>query len=128
MKALARFKQKAREITRRTRGISPQAMVKQLATYPRGWGSYYGFCQTPSVLHDLNSWLHRRIRCFQWKQWQRGTRRYAELRRRGVEHVPAAKTAGSAHGPWRLARGIAMSKAMPESSWEQLGLPRLSTR
>jgi RNA-directed DNA polymerase len=127
-KALARFARRVRELTRRTRGISVQAMVKQLATYLRGWGGYFGFCQTPSVLANLNSWIHRRLRCVQWKQWKRGKRRFAELVRRGVGRFSAAVTAGAPHGPWRISRCPALNHAMPDAFWGQLGLPRLTAR
>ncbi len=127
-KALSRFKQRVRELTCRTRGISVETMVKQLATYLRGWRGYFGFCQTPSVLRNLDSWIHRRLRCFRWKQWKRGRRRFAELRRMGVGKDLAAQTAGSSHGPWRISRSPALSYAMPGAFWEQLGLPRLQAR
>jgi RNA-directed DNA polymerase len=127
-KALARFTQKVRELTQRTRGISVETMMSQLATYLRGWGGYFGFCQTPSVLESLNSWIRRRLRCFQWKQWKRGKRRFAELRRMGVGKDLAAQTAGSTHGPWRISRSPALSYAMPQAFWARLGLPRLTTR
>jgi len=127
-KALFRFRQRVRELTRRTRGISVETMVKQLARYLRGWRGYFGFCQTPSVLRELDSWIRRRLRCFQWKQWKRGRRRFAELRRMGVGKDLAAQTAGSSHGPWRISRSPGMSYAMPGAFWEQLGLPRLQAR
>ena len=127
-KALARFTQRVRELTRRTRGIRVETMVEQLSSYLRGWGSYFGFCQTPSVLDGLNSWVRRRLRCFQWKQWKRGRRRFAELRRRGVGKDLAAQTAGSSHGPWRVSRSPALSYALPGAFWAKLGLPRLKTR
>jgi len=38
------------ELTQRTRGISIEQMTKQLSGYLRGWKSYFGFCETPSVL------------------------------------------------------------------------------
>jgi hypothetical protein len=56
-KALARFKERVREQTQRTRGISLTQMVKDLTTYLRGWLGYFGDCQTPSVLHSLETWL-----------------------------------------------------------------------
>lgn len=127
-KALARFTQKVRELTRRTRGISVQTMVEQLSSYLRGWGSYFGFCQTPTTLRDLNSWIHRRLRCVQWKQWKRGKRRFAELRRLGVRTELAAKAAGSSHGPWRISRTSAMSYALPDAFWKRLGLLPLTTQ
>src|ERR1035438_2099162 len=52
-KASARFKERIREQTRRTRGISLTQMVTQIATYLRGWLGYFGDCQTPPVLQTL---------------------------------------------------------------------------
>src|SRR4249920_1416103 len=60
-KAIARFKERVREQTRRTRGISLSQMVQELATYLRGWLGYFGDCQTPSVLQRLETWLRRRL-------------------------------------------------------------------
>ena len=124
-KALARFKGRVRELTRRTRGVSIERMVEELSTYLRGWHSYFGFCQTPTVLRDLESWLRRRLRAVLWKQWKRGRKRFAELRKRGIEAALAAKTAGSAHGPWHLARSPALAIALPNAYFASLGLPRL---
>jgi RNA-directed DNA polymerase len=125
-KARQRFKDRVRELTRRTRGISLQEMVNQLADYLRGWRGYFGSCQTPSVLRDLDSWVRRRLRCVQWKQWKRGKRRFAELRRRGVGNDLAAQTAGSPLGPWRISRSPALSFAFPGAFFESLGLPSLA--
>ena len=71
-KAIARFKQRVRELTRRTRGIGIETMVAQLSRYLTGWRGYFGFCQTPSVLRKLEEWLRRRLRSVVWKQWKRG--------------------------------------------------------
>ena len=72
-KALLRCKQEIRELTRRTRGISLEQMTKELAAaYLRGWKSYFGFCQTPSLLKALDEWIRRRLRSMIWKQWKRG--------------------------------------------------------
>ena len=97
-KAIARFKERIREQTRRTRGISLPQMVKELVTYLRGWLGYFGDCQTPSVLQRLESWLRRRLRSVVWKQWKRGRTRFKELRKRGVSKDLAAQTAGSEIG------------------------------
>jgi len=124
-KALERFRAKIRELTRRTRGISPREMIRQTADYLRGWRGYFGFCQTPSVLADLDSWIRRRLRCVIWKQWKRGPRRFAALRQLGVSKPLAAKTAGSAHGPWRISRSPALSYGLPDKLFAWLGLPTL---
>src|ERR1051325_6528562 len=106
-KAVLRFKEKVRELTSRTRGVSIDQMSEELTRYLRGWLGYFGKCQTPSVLQGLEQWLRRRLRSVIWKQWKRGSVRFAELRKRGVGKDLAAQTAGSAHGPWRLAKNPA---------------------
>src|ERR1700736_6020656 len=120
--AIARFKAKVRELTRRTSGRSLAQIVKELSVYLMGWRGYFGFCQTPSVLRALNEWLRRRLRAIAWKQWKRGDTRFAELRRCGVGRDLAAQTAGSPHGPWRLANSPALTIAMPIAFFSALGL------
>ncbi len=124
-KVLLRCKQKIRELTQRTRGISLEQMMKELAAYLRGWKSYFGFCQTPSRLKALDEWIRRRLRSMIWKQWKRGKQRYAKLRHLGIGRDLAAQTAGSPHGPWHLANSPALSYALPIAYFDSLGLPRL---
>src|ERR1700730_2471872 len=125
-KAVARFKERVRELTWRTRGISLVRMVHDLAEYLRGWIGYFGRCETPSVLEELEQWLRRRLRSMVWKQWKRGTTRYRELRKRGVAAQEAAKTAGSSDGPWHLANTPALNIALSNAYFASLGLPELT--
>jgi RNA-directed DNA polymerase len=124
--ALLRFKTRIRTLTRRTRGISLETMVRELGRYLQGWQSYFGFCQTPTVLDRLNQWIRRRLRSAAWKKWRSGKRRYAQLRRLGVGRDLAARTAGTQKGPWRLSRTQALSYAMPSTYFDKLGLPSLT--
>jgi RNA-directed DNA polymerase len=124
-KAILRFKERIRELTRRTRGVSVETMAEELGRYLRGWQGYFGFCQTPSVLHNLDYWTRRRLRSFLWKQWKRGPVRFAELTQRGVDAELAAQTAGSAHGPWRLAESPGLHIALPNAYFASLGIPQL---
>ena len=127
-KAIERFKERVREITSRTRGVSIERMVEELNRYLRGWLGYFGRCQTPSVLQGLEEWVRRRLRSVIWKQWKRGKVRFAELIKRGVGRDLAAQTAGSAHGPWRLAKSPALSIALPNVYFATLQLPTLVVR
>jgi RNA-directed DNA polymerase len=127
-KSLARFKQKVRELTGRTRGISIEQMTKELSCYLRGWKGYFGFCQTPSVLEGLDQWIRRRLRSLIWKHGTRGRQRYRLLRQRGVKPELAAKVAASPHGPWRIAKSQALHIAYPVPYFDALGLPRLYVR
>jgi RNA-directed DNA polymerase len=123
--ALARFKDRVRELTRRTRGVTIKQMIEQLNRYLIGWRGYFGFCETPSVLKELDSWIRRRLRSVVWKQWKRGKKRFAKLRKLGVGKDLAAQTAGSAHGPWRISRSPALSYALPNTYFSTLGLAQL---
>ena len=125
-KAMARFKERVRELTSRTRGISLARMVQDLAEYLRGWIGYFGRCETPEVLAKLEKWLRRRLRSMVWKQWKRGTTRYRELRKRGIAAQDAAKTAGSSDGPWHLAKTPALNIALSNAHFASLGLPELT--
>jgi RNA-directed DNA polymerase len=124
-KAIVRFKQRVRELTRRTRGVKVETMVQQLSRYLIGWRGYFGFCQTPSVLQSLEAWVRRRLRSVIWKQWKRGKVRFAELHKRGVGKDLAAQTAGSPHGPWRLSNSPALAIALSNAYFGSLGLPSL---
>jgi RNA-directed DNA polymerase len=125
-KAIGRFRERVRELTCRTRGVSSERMAEQLSRYLRGWIGYFGKCETPSVLEDLERWFRRRLRSAIWKQWKRGSVRFVELRKRGVGKDLAAQTAGSAHGPWRLANSPALNFALPNAYFDSLGIPRLT--
>ena len=120
--ALARFKARVREITRRTKRVSLARLVAELSRYLVGWRGYFGFCETPSVLLRLDRWVRRRLRAFVWQQWKRGRTRFAALRRLGINRHLAAKTAGSAHGPWRLSNSPALAYALPNAFFARLGL------
>ena len=124
-KAIARFKQRVRELTRRTRGVKVEKMVAQLSRYLVGWRSYFRFCQTPTVLRKLEEWTRRRLRSVIWKQWKSTRVRFAELTNRGVGKDLAAQTAGSAHGPWRLSNSPALTIALPNAYFASLGLTPL---
>jgi len=127
-KAVVRFQKQVRELTSRTRGVSIERMAEDLARYLRGWIGYFGQCETPSVLRSLEEWTRRRLRSAIWKQWKRGPKRFAELRKRGVSKDLAAQTAGSAHGPWHLANSPALAIALPNAYFTSLGLLPLTVR
>jgi RNA-directed DNA polymerase len=125
-KAVKRFRERVREITRRRKGDSVGKRLEQLKRYLTGWRGYFGFCQTSSVLAELDSWVRRRLRCIFWIQWKTGRRRFAELHRRGVDRQLAANTAGSNHGPWRMSVSKAITAALSNAFFDSLGLPKLA--
>jgi RNA-directed DNA polymerase len=124
--ALARFKQRVRDLTRRAKGISLQQRLGELRVYLTGWLGYFGFCETPSVLRGLDQWIRRRLRAIAWRQWRTGRNRVTQLLKRGVPRRLAAQTASSAHGPWRIAASPALNVALSNAAFAALGLPSLA--
>jgi Group II intron, maturase-specific domain len=59
---VGRFRERVRELTLRTRGVSTERMAEELSRCLRGWIGYFGKCETPSVLEDLERWFRRRLR------------------------------------------------------------------
>ncbi len=124
-KALDRFKQRIREVTRRAKGVSMETTIAELAPYMRGWRSYFGFCETPEVLIGLTRWVRLRLRAALWRQWKTPRRRRAALLALGVRPRLASNTAGSGLGPWYLAKAKALSVGLSNAYFKSLGLPTL---
>lgn len=127
-RTIKRFRGRVRQLTRRTRGVSFEQMIEELDQYLSGWSGYFGFCETPSVLRDLDSWVRRWLRAFIWKQWKHPSRRFTGLRAHGVGRDLAAQTAGSPHGTWHISRSPALSFAFPNTYFVSLGLTPLTAR
>jgi RNA-directed DNA polymerase len=123
--ALARFRKRVRELTHRHSGKSFRLIVGDLSRYLRGWGGYFGYCETPVELARLNSWVRRRMRAIIWHRWKTPKNRQKKLKQRGVAAGLAHGTAWSNRGVWRLSHGIAMSIAFPTSYFSRFGLPQL---
>jgi RNA-directed DNA polymerase len=122
-KALAKAKERIRELTKIGRA-NFEAIMAELRRFLTGWLGYFRFCQTPSVLRELEEWTRRRLRRLIWKQWKRGTTRFRELVKRGADPVEAAKLAGSSDGPWHNSRTPLLSQILPKAWFAAYGLPQ----
>jgi RNA-directed DNA polymerase len=122
--AVKRFKHRIRKLTRRARGVSLDRVMADLQPYLRGWGEYFGWCETPWVLDGLEKWVRRRLRCYSWTQWRTPQRRRARLRELGVNRGLAAYSS-LFRGPWRSSASKAVQIALNNAYFDSLGLPRL---
>jgi len=70
-----------RSLADRIAAYQPEAIVSLLiftkpfvdeAAILLGWRGYFGFCQTPRVLTNLEAWIRRRLRMYLWRQWSNG--------------------------------------------------------
>ena len=121
-KAVTRFKDRVRELTRRHRGVSLARMIGELVPYLRGWAAYFGLSQSHE-LPSLDGWIRRRLRCVAWVQWKTRGQRYRELRRLNVPERSASAAIFSPKGPWRLSFSEALHRGFTKACFRRLGLP-----
>lgn len=126
-KALETMKARVRKITNRNCGRDMKTIFEMLRSYLPGWKEYFRLAETPWIFEKLDKWIRHRLRAAQLKQWKRGTKVYAELRKRGVSDLNAKAAAAHAKSWWRTARHGAFNVALPISYYDRMGVPRLAT-
>jgi RNA-directed DNA polymerase len=124
-KPLATFKQRVRQLTRRSGGRSMQQVVDGLRPYLLGWKAYFGLAQTPSVWRKLDEWLRHRLRAIQLRQWRHGPTIYRELQTLGAKPEVARRVAANSRCWWRNS-GKLLNSVLTLAWFDRLGLPRLS--
>ncbi len=124
-KPMATFKQRIRQLTRRSGGRSMAEVVGKLKPYLLGWKAYFGLAQTPRVWQSLDEWLRHRLRAIQLKQWKRGSTIYRELINLGAAEHVVKRVAQNARCWWRNSAGE-LNRVLTIAYFDKLGLPRLS--
>lgn len=112
------------QITKRNRGHSMGQIVRELQDYVPGWRAYFQLAQTPTVLRELDSWLRRRLRAVQLKQWKTGPRTYRALRRLGATEQLATAVARNVGSWWRSS--LHLSRVLDPAYYDRLGVPKFS--
>jgi RNA-directed DNA polymerase len=124
-KPMATFKQRIRQLTRRSGGRSMAEVIDKLKPYLLGWKAYFGLAQTPGVMLSLDKWLRHRLRAIQLKHWRRGSTIYRELINLGANAQVAKRVAGNSRCWWRNSAGD-INRVLTIAYFDQLGVPRLS--
>ena len=124
-KALDAMKERVRRITRRSCGRALAQVCAELRSYLVGWKSYFRLADTPGVFARLDEWIRHRLRALQLKHWKRGTTIYRELQARGMSSHAAARVARNGRRWWRNS-AMAIHIALPNTLFDELGLPRLA--
>ena len=125
-RSVSRFKERIRELTKRSRSIPVEERIGQLNRYLMGWIGYFRLASAKKHCEKLDQWIRRRLRMCQWKQWKRVRTRIRELRALGMPDWMVFMMANSRRGPWEMSRAI--NNALPTSYWEAKGLKSLLSR
>ena len=125
-KTKTKFNARLKEITKRTRGISPRKVREELQNYVRGAVNYYEPGMTYGETRDLDGWLRRRVRLYYWKQWGRPRARRRNLLRLGINREKVHMASRSRKGPWRMSQNSLVRIAMTNEWLDQQGVPSIA--
>ena len=124
-KPLATFKQRIRELTRRSGGRSMPQIAEKLRSYMHGWKGYFKLAETPKIWRGLDEWLRHRLRAIQLKHWKRGKTMYRELTQLGAAPLVVRRVAANSRCWWRNSDRL-LKTVLTIAYFDRLGVPRLS--
>jgi len=124
--SLKKIKDKIRMITKRNRGISIEAMIKELNQVVRGWFHYFKDTKSKSLMEQIDCWIRRRIRCFRIKQRKRKYSIKTLLTSMEISQTDAWAIAMSKNGWWSKSLNHIVHRAMNLEWFNKLRLFSLS--
>jgi RNA-directed DNA polymerase len=126
--SLDRVRERVRQLTRRSRGVSLEEVIGELNLFLNGWVTFFRYAAGKSHLQRLDEWIRRKLRCLRLKQCKR-TKAIADfLQRLGVPAWRAWIGALSGKGWWRLSGSPPAMEGMSLAWFESKGLTSLSER
>ncbi|WP_083790543.1 group II intron maturase-specific domain-containing protein [Carnobacterium sp. AT7] len=123
--AKQRFRNKLKYLTSRKRPGTFKEILTQLNQVIVGWINYYKISFMKSFLEETQNWLRHRVRQLIWKRWKKVSTRYNQLKRLGIDHDNALKTAASRKGYWRISRSEVLHRSITNKRLIQWGLKDL---
>jgi RNA-directed DNA polymerase len=126
-KALARFRQRVREITLRNRGHRVQDVIDELRRYVTGWLNYFGLSHAYTALLELEEWVRRRVRLYYWKSWKQARTRRRHLLALGIPRKEVHLATRSRKGYWRMSSNSILQRALTNAVLHEQGVPDMRT-
>jgi len=120
-KSIIKMKERVREITSRSRGISYETLKLELKQYVRGWVNYFKQADMRMLLVSTDAWLRRRLRMFIWKRCKKVKTRYRLLKQLGYNHQNAIKYANTRKGYWAVAGSQILSCSITDDVLRKAG-------
>ena len=120
--SLSRFKDKVRLITKRSRGVKFETVIRELNQATRGWFHYFKWADFPSPMKHLDGWIRRRLRCYRIKQRKRKYSIKTFLTAHGVSQRSSWSLACSRAGWWKKSLSHASHQALDLEYFEKKNL------
>ena len=123
--AVKRFKERVREITKRSNGRNMQIRIEALKRYVSGWLNDFGHSQSDAEVVELDQWLRRRVRLCYWKQWKRPRTRRRHRLALGRSRDQVTLATRSRKGYWRMAGTSIVQRALSQQWLGDHGVPTM---
>ncbi len=117
-KKVRAFKAKVKAATRRNIPVNLAKVIKDLNPLIRGFANYFRVANCTGVFKTLMSWIRRRLRAIQLKQWKKPAKLHRKLRQLGYKGYFKKIKMNS----WRNAGSPLAHMAMPNVSFTEMGL------
>ena len=128
-KSIDRFKAKVKEITRRSRGVTINQIVKELNAVINGWANYFHLGSSwLSTFRELDGWIRRKVRCYCPKQCGRKHTIFKFLRSFDIPVGSCWNVVLFSHGWWNMSERKTVNTAMNLQWFARLGLQSLFVR
>jgi len=124
-KSKDRFIATVKQLTGRTRGVSPRRVIEELTRYTRGALNYYMIGVKFGEVRELDQWMRRRVRLYYWKQWGRPKTRRRKLLGLGIGREEVHLASRSRKGPWRMSHTSIVNRALSVEWLKRQGVPSL---
>lgn len=121
-KSAAKMKNKVRELTSRSNGMSSELRATKLKRYIMGWVNYFKLADMKNLLSKTDEWMRRRIRMIYWKQWKQVKTRGKMLISLGIQKYKAWEFANTRKSYWRISKSPILSKSLTNDVIKGLGI------
>ena len=121
-KSVAKLKQRVKELTKRSWGVSNTYKVIKLNQLIRGWINYFKIGSMKTICKTLDERIRTRLRMCIWKFWKKPKTRMKHLIQLGINTNWAKCTAYSRKGYARLCGSGAIVHAISKERLTRFGL------
>jgi len=127
-KPVTKIKQKLKEITGRSKGMSIGQRMVKLKQCIIGWVNYFGIADMKILAKTLDEWLRRRIRMCFWKQWKKIKTKHGNLVKLGIKNAQAWQFANTRKSYWHTANSPILSRTLTNGYLKKIGFISVSER
>jgi hypothetical protein len=127
-KPIDKIKQKFKEITGRSKGMSIDQRLVKLKQCIIGWVNYFGMADMKKLAQTLDGWLRRRIRMCFWKQWKKIKTKHDNLVKLGIAKPQAQQYANTRKSYWHTANSPILARTLTNGYLKKIGFVSISER